>query len=269
MEQPPTPTTAAERRRAYYLANRERINAHHMAYYQANRERLMAQMREYHQTKGKAWNAARIRDYRHRHPQETLARQREYRANNVERTRALSRAHHARHREERNAKKRQYWHENRERFLEKKRLYNAAHAAQRSAYYQEHRYQSCQQTLNLNCYRAMERIQSQCPEAVALYFQQYPFEAAIERHIRWRLSDWHIYPSQERYADCYDAGMLAYLYSIHRCALMGYDHTFAYIKKMVRILVSCALVVGAETQAICREHHLQAFSLDNDDFARL
>ena len=48
-----------------------------------------------------------------------------------------------------------------------------------------------------------------------------------------------IFPAQAHYADCYDAGMLAYLYSVHRCAYMGYAHIEAYTAKMIRIYLIC------------------------------
>jgi len=42
------PATEKERRRAYYQANKERINAKNGAWYAANRERALVQRREYH-----------------------------------------------------------------------------------------------------------------------------------------------------------------------------------------------------------------------------
>ena len=75
--------------------------------------------------------------------------------------------------------------------------------------------------------------------------------------------------SQDVYMECYDAGMLAYLYSIHRCALMGYSHTEYYIIKMIRVLIRCALVVAGEVYNLCRENNLTEFRIDRDDVPQI
>lgn len=66
------------------------------------------------------------------------------------------------------------------------------------------------------------------------------FEAFAAHNLRRQLWYYRTYPSQARYDDCYEAGMMAYLYSMHRCAYMGYANVKAYTAKMVRIFLLCA-----------------------------
>lgn len=134
----------------------------------------------------------------------------------------------------------------------------------RRKYYEENRYRICNYTLNCNCMKAIEQIHSLCPDAICEYIELYPFEKYAEQPIAKELSKKGIYPAQGRYADCYDAGMFAYLYSIHRCAYMRYSHVEAYIKKMIRIYIVCALVVYDETRNLCRENGLREIRLDSD-----
>lgn len=115
----------------------------------------------------------------------------------------------------------------------------------------------------------MERVQAACPERVREYLERWPFEVFAQEQIRRHLYRQRIYPHQERYADCYDAGMLAYLYSIHRCAMMGYTHTEQYILKLIRIFTICALNAGQETRAICRENDLTELRLDRNNVPQL
>ena len=72
-----------------------------------------------------------------------------------------------------------------------------------------------------------------------------------------------IFPAQAHCADCYDAGMLAYLYSVHRCAYMGYAHIEAYTAKMIRIYLICAKVAFYEATQLCRENQLYEVRLES------
>ena len=97
--------------------------------------------------------------------------------------------------------------------------------------------------------------------------KNYPFEEYGEIFIIRALRRYGIYPAHGMYADCYDAGMLAYLYSIHRCAFMGYTYTEPYIKKMVRIYIICAIAVYKETKNLCRVNGFTEIRLDADYFS--
>jgi hypothetical protein len=143
--------------------------------------------------------------------------------------------------ERRKQKAREYHRKNRERLLERKRKH-----------YQENRYSLCYKTLNLYCFKSMERIQHSYSDRVDKYINDYPFEKYAERQIKRELGKHQIYSSHGMYSDCYDAGMLAYLYSIHRCAAMRYDYAASYIIKMIRIYIICAIVIYYESRNLCK-----------------
>lgn len=244
------------------LTKEERRKARQRAYYQANRDKIRQQQREYYRSIDKAKHAARIRKYRQEHYERNLEVQREYRKNNRERIRELDRRYRERHHEQIKEAKRQYWNEHREELIQKKRAYNAAHRKEQRTYYQKNRYRLCQQKLEVYTVNSIRRIGVDCPDRVAQYMNIWPYEEWVEQLIRRQLSRWGIPKHHHLYADCYDAGMLAYLYTIHRCALMGYRHVVPYLIKMIRVLTICALVVGRETENICQTNYLRPYRLD-------
>lgn len=244
------------------LTKEERRKARQKAYYQANRDKIRQQQREYYQSIDKAAHAARIRKYRQEHYERNLEVQRAYRKNNRERIHELERRYRERHREQLNAAKRQYWNEHREELIQKKRLYNASHKQEQRAYYQKNRYRLCQQKLEVYTLNSIRQIGDTCPERVAQYMRNWPFEEIADKFIHRQLSIWGILRHHQLYADCYDAGMIAYLYTVHRCALMGYQHVVPYLIKMIRVLTICALVVGRETENICQVNHFRPYRLD-------
>jgi len=153
--------------------------------------------------------------------------------------------------------------------LAAKREHDAKIKEKRREYYEKNRYRICNHTLNSYCLKAMEKIRVSHPEAVDSYIQQYPFEEYAEKYIRRVLYIHKISRSHGMHDDCYDAGMMAYLYSIHRCACMQYTHTQAYIKKMIRIYVVCAIVIYHESRNICRTNGFSEIRLDKEGFHNL
>lgn len=227
--------------------------ARQKAYYQAHRDEVRRQQREYYQSIDKAVHAARVREYRRKNHDAYLAYRREYRARNRERFAEYNR----RCREKR-----------REQSAERRRKPQIAAAGQKDSrtYYERNRYELCRRRIGEECFRAMERVKRACPERIERYLEQWPFDSYADRRIKSQLLWWHIHPQHRLYDDCYDAGMLAYLYSIHRCAMMEYQHVRQYIAKMVRIFVICALNAGRESENLCRENDLRLCHMDHDVF---
>lgn len=278
-------------------AVRERQRQKRREYYMENRERIRAQQREYYQRKGKAAHADRVRTYRQQNHEKVCAQRREYRANHAEKCREWDRRYREAHsahrqeppgaaaqagpqarsplpgdrREELNRKKRAYYWANREAILEaQRRRYqeNPDPGRERSRlYYQKNRQELCRRKLEQDCYRSIQAIRERIPERVEQYLQQYPFEEYGRQQIVRELLRRSIPPSSELYMECYDAGMLAYLYSVHRCAAMGYTHTPLYIMRMIRCLVTCALVVTGEIRALCRENGLTEYRIDREELS--
>ncbi len=213
------------------------------AYYWKNRDKLLAQQRVYYQNRDKAAHAARIRNYRQQNSEKVCAQRREYRAKNIERFREMDRAYRSRHKEKLAAAKKKYW--------------------------EEHKYEICRQKMDVYYYDAIQKAGELYPEKIQKLFRQFSFEQyaqrQIDKELRWR----RISPSSALYAECYDAGMLAYLYSIHRFALIDCQKPDRYILKMIRILVVCALIVSKETQNLCRKNGLTEIRLNREDVPQL
>lgn len=208
---------------------REQRRIRAQKYYLEHRDKILAHNREYYRKKGRAWNAERARKYRQANHEAYCAKRREYRANHQEHFRQMDK------------KYRQKCRQN---------------------YFQRHCVSISRKTIGEYCYRAIERVQQECPEKVERLLEQYPFERFASKCLCKQLQYLRIYPSQARYDDCYDAGMMAYLYTIHRCAYMGYSHVEAYMAKITRIYLLCAAIAFRDAQNLCRENNLRELNLD-------
>ena len=138
----------------------------------------------------------------------------------------------------------------------------------RRQYYQENRYRLCNYSLNHYCPKAISQIAGLCPAAVNEYYLRYPFEDYGEPSIKKQLSRNSVFSNQARYDDCYDAGMLAYLYSVHRCAYMGIENVRPYINKMTRIYVICARVFFDDAKNLCKANGFKEVRIDTERTSR-
>lgn len=98
-------------------------------------------------------------------------------------------------------------------------------------------------------YRAMEKVRERCEKEVNGLYEKFPYDGFAEKKLHQLLKRKRIYEGQGYYADCVSAGMLAYMYSIHRCADMGYTNVEGYIAKMLRIYIICAIVVYKDAES--------------------
>lgn len=126
----------------------------------------------------------------------------------------------------------------------------------------------CRRTLTLYAFAAMARDRAACGSRVDAYFAKFPFETCAEPAILRRLAQCGIRRNQAEYADCYDAGMLAYLYAIHRCAALACDYTIPYLMKMIRIYIVCARIVYRDAHNLCRINGLRELRLDAEGMQR-
>lgn len=230
----------------------------HQAYYLANREHILAKQKEYYHRKGKAWNAERVRNYRRANHEAYLTKRKEYRDSHKEYFAELNR---------------RYWQRKKERELqaspEEQLALKRARQEKQRAYYEKHRVELCKKRIGEECFRTMERLQRICPERIAACLEAFPFDAFAQRQLKRQLRWFSIYPSQARYGDCYDAGMLAYLYSIHRCAYMEYANVEGYIRKMIRIYLICAMVSVRDAENLCRENNFREVRLEQLPYAKI
>lgn len=117
--------------------------------------------------------------------------------------------------------------------------------------------------------RAIEKVRWKCAEKVDVLYSTFPFDGFTEKRLRLLLRKYRVFPNHGCYDDCYSAGMMAYLYSIHRCAYMGYKNVEGYIAKMLRIYLICAIIVYKDSQNLCHENGFQEIRIDQDDYVRV
>ncbi|MCI8852991.1 MAG: hypothetical protein HFI32_05735 [Lachnospiraceae bacterium] len=132
----------------------------------------------------------------------------------------------------------------------------------RKRYYEKNRVHISKYQLEVYIPRVTREIQKQIPEKVQELYQKYPFETYGDPLIRKCLCKWGIQEHHLAFQDCYDAAIETYLYSIHRCALCGYEYVEYYIKKMIPFAVIWGLNIHNEGRNICREHHFRQVELD-------
>lgn len=255
------------KQREYYYAHREEICRKNRERYNAlDKEVRTAHSRKYMREHYEEHLAASNR-YHKTHREKMRAYQRQYREKNKEACAAARKKYEEEHREQIQERRRRYREAHKEEIRAKAKRYRDTHKEQRKKYNWENRYRDSQRILNDYSFRSIEAIQKQVPQRVSQYLERWPFENLAHRRILWVLSKMGISPAHHLYQECYDAGMIAYLYTIHRCAYMNYTHVEAYLLKMIPILVRSALVVGGEADQICmfngyREYRLEANNLD-------
>ena len=112
---------------------------------------------------------------------------------------------------------------------------------------------------------SIQKIHAAAGDKVKALFAVYPFEIYGEPFIRRALCRLEVKCSSLAFQECYDAASDAYLYSIHRCALCGYDFVEFYIRKMIPITIRWALVICDEGKNICQANGLSRICLDDPD----
>ena len=159
----------------------------------------------------------------------------------------------------------EYYRKNRAKILAHQKEYYALHGKEKKKqYFQDNKYTLCSKTLNHYCFKKIEAVKKLYAARVSDYLDRYPFDKYADKYIKIALCKKSIFPSQGRYADCYDAGMWAYMYGIHRCAEMSYKHPLAYIKKMIQIYVICAIIVYDDSKNLCDSNGFKKISIDLD-----
>ena len=180
---------------------------------------------------------------------------------NKERRKAYSREYNRLHREERREYSKMYYRRKREEYNKYLNGNKSAAITKSQKYFIEHKHEIYKYRIYDYTLHSISQIRTDMPMRVEKLLRQYPFET-YEKAIRISICAHGIYPSQGVYDDCYEAAMLAYLYSIHRCAKMGYDHVVTYIRKMINIYIVGAIVVYNDTKNFCEFNHFQEIRID-------
>lgn len=99
-------------------------------------------------------------------------------------------------------------------------------------------------------------------------YSKYPFEEYFIPYFRKLCYRYTISKNSYLYQECYDAGMLAYMYSICRCSIMhdkeNTEHMKAYIWLLIKIYVIAALVTANDSKKLCEANGFK--QMDCDDY---
>lgn len=186
---------------------------------------------------------------------------------NQEKRREYSREYNRLHREERNAYNKAYYQRKKAEdpfYIKKLNERNKKKVISNEERYARLVNQS-KKTLNEYLYNSMKRDKERNEAQIQHYFIQYPFEQFGERAIKQKLKRFGIHKNKAMYDDCYDAGVMAYMYSIHRCGASGYDYFIPYLYKMIRIYILCALIIYNDSYNICRINNMKQICVNREE----
>ena len=252
-----------EQKKIWNESHRDLVRSYGRAFYQRNKERRKSYSREYNQVHS---------EERKVYSKEYYQRKKTEDPHYVKKLNARSQAYRENHREERNRKRRENYEKNRILVCNQPNNYKISEAKiymLKNDCSNNNKIERYKKTISVYAYRSIESIKKQFPEAVDRYLKLYPFEQYGNKAITSTLSRNRIFPSHGEYADCFEAGMIAYLYSVHRCASMNCDYTVPYIRKMVRIYIVCAIVIYNDTKNLCRINGFREIRLDADSAGRI
>ncbi|MBR2883719.1 MAG: hypothetical protein IKB93_02905 [Clostridia bacterium] len=191
---------------------------------------------------------------------------------NQEKLRAYSREYNRLHSEERKAYNKAYYQRKKAEdpyYIKKINARKKKELKPKKVITNEDRYaryvSQCKKTLNEYLYNSMKRDKERNGAQIQHYFIQYPFEQFGERAIKQKLKHFGICKNKAMYDDCYDAGVMAYMYSIHRCGASGYDYFIPYLYKMIRIYIMCALIIYNDSYNICRINNMKQICINKEE----
>ena len=100
-----------------------------------------------------------------------------------------------------------------------------------------------------------------------MMYLHYPFETVCEPYMKWLCVRYRIRQHAYLYQECFDAVMLAYMYSICRCSLLpdrdNAEHVKEYIKKLMKIYVIAAITISNDSQNLCIENGFRQVNCDD------
>lgn len=122
--------------------------------------------------------------------------------------------------------------------------------------------------LNVYSFNAIERIKKQGGSLVNEMFGKYSLEEYFYPYFKRLCYKYNVRRNAYLYQECYDAGMLAYVYSIYRCSIMkdrdNLQHVKAYIWKIVKIYFIAAMVISDDSRNLCKENGFKQVNCNED-----
>lgn len=125
--------------------------------------------------------------------------------------------------------------------------------------------EKCRKTIHEYCYKSIKHIGKTRAKEVEELYSKFPYEKFAKGLILKTVNQFGVRQNSYEYDDCFDAGMMAYIYCIHRFAVIDCIYKRAYMYKVISIYIKCAIIVSSESRNICKENHFKLIELDNLD----
>lgn len=116
--------------------------------------------------------------------------------------------------------------------------------------------------------KVIETARMKAPEPIAKYYEKFPFDHYAEPHIKRNLRVNKIREHKLAYQECYEAGILAYMYSISRCVYSKIENVEGYIRKMIRISFVWGITIFDEGRNICSQNGFSRVHVDSPENSR-
>lgn len=116
---------------------------------------------------------------------------------------------------------------------------------QSRAFFQRHKKELCDYTIHTGCIRAIERDKKKAAVEAEQLMIKYPYED-FQSYFKYTIKKYGVYEGKYAWQECIEATYFAYLYSLYRCAAQGYTYVSAYVRKVGRIFVCCAVIISSE-----------------------
>ena len=155
-----------------------------------------------------------------------------------------------------------------EKKTEKEKALEERRKKQRRTYWENNIIRICRHIMDEYIPKMIGTANLKSPELIIKYYERFPFELYAEPYIKRYLRSNKIWENSLAYQECFEAGILAYMYSISRCVCSRIDNVEGYIKKMIPISFVWGITVYDETRDICRHNGFLRVQLDSTVNAR-
>lgn len=130
-------------------------------------------------------------------------------------------------------------------------------------YYRKNRVRLCEKQVNVYMPNSIKKIGNIIPEKILELYNLHPFEK-YDSYLKVKLKIFGIRNGDIAFDECYDAAMIGYMYSIHRCAYMNYEHIENYIKFMIRCCIKFGVVLANKERYDISNQDMKIVYLDSE-----
>ena len=113
---------------------------------------------------------------------------------------------------------------------------------------------------------SIDRLGEQNKDKIFELYNKYPYEEfgkpIIERILRYL----RIHEGRYCHQECCAAGDLAYIYSIHRFSVIDIIYAKAYISKVMKKYIICAIIISDDTKNLCDANDFRCVRIDGEHF---